>query len=455
MSTSTPVDPTAAEAAPPRPPWSRWRVAAAIGGAAAAVRLAWVAAMSREPVGLTDLTLYPLFAEGIASGRGYLSLGQHPTAYYPPGYPLFLGGLQWLLDRVGLGDHLVLVAGLVQALLGGLAVAAVVVAADRLGGRRVAVVAGIVMAAWPNLVMHTSAMLSETLFIAVFSVTLAALLLALDGARWWSPALVVAALGLGACTLIRPQSTLLALPAVAVTWALSSIGWRRWGLRMGALLVGVVVVVAPWTIRNAVVLGGFVPVSTNTGDNLCMGFNPDTTGGFMVAPSCETGEFYVQGIDEELRRDAEARRRAIDWATGHPGELPGLSLRKLQITYANDRDGLRALESFEQDRFLSAGTRSALGLVADVYFFTVLAAALVGLVLCSVRGWRVRRDDPAQLLLVLTTLSAAMVPVVSFADTRFKVPVAPCYAILAAVAAVAAWEHARGRRTTTLEDTRP
>ena len=75
-----------------------------------------------------------------------------------------------------------LVAGLVQALLGGLAVAAVVIAAERLGGRRVAVTAGVIMALWPNLVIHSSLMLSETLFIAVFSVTLAALLGALGRA---------------------------------------------------------------------------------------------------------------------------------------------------------------------------------------------------------------------------------------------------------------------------------
>ncbi len=425
--------------------WSPWRAAFLLGGAAAALRIAWVLAMSREPKGLTDLTLYPLFAEGIAEGRGYLSLGQHPTAYYPPGYPFFLGSIQWILDRVGLGDHLVLVAGLLQAVLGGVMVAAVVVAGERLGGRRVALVAGSLTALWPNLIVHSSLMLSETLFMAVFCVTLAALVRVSDTTAWWSVALVVSAGGLGLCTLIRPQSTLLALPAIALTWALGSMGPRMWFARMGALLVGIVLVVAPWTIRNAVVLDGFVPVSTNTGDNLCIGFNPDTTGGFMAAPYCETGEFYVQGIDQELRRDTEARALALRWASGHVTELPTLSLRKLQITYANDRDGLRALESFGEDEFLSDSTRRVLGAVADAFFFVTLAASVIGLVMVGVRGWRRRRTDPVPLLVVLLTLGAAAVPVVSFADTRFKVPVAPLFALLAATALTGVWARMQGR----------
>lgn len=423
-----------------------WRLALVLGAGAAALRVLWVSTMSRAPEGLTDLTLYPLFAEGIANGRGYLSLGENPTAYYPPGYPFFLGGVQWLLDGVGLGEHLVLVAGLLQALLGGVAVAAVVLAGERLGGRRVALVAGVVMALWPNLIVHSSLMLSETLFIAVFCVTFAALLRAPDGPRWWSTELLVAGVGLGLCALIRPQSTALALPAVAVAWALARMGWRRWLLRTGALVLATVVVVAPWTIRNAITMDGFVAVSTNTGDNLCMGFNPDTTGGFMLAPYCETGEFYVQGIEQELRRDAEARQLAIDWATSNLDELPGLSLRKLQITYTNDRDGLRALESFGEDEFLSDGTRRTMGVVIDAWFFVVLGLAAVGAVVLAPRAWRTRRGDPSGLVLLLVTLTAAMVPVLSFADTRFKVPVAPCYALLAAVAVTAAWDLADRRR---------
>ncbi|MEI2698920.1 MAG: hypothetical protein V9E94_11420 [Microthrixaceae bacterium] len=206
------------------PGWSPWRAACLLGAGAAFIRVLWVLVMSREPEGLTDLTLYPLFAEGIAEGRGYLSLGQHPTAYYPPGYPYFLGAIQWLLDRVALGEHLVLVAGLVQALLGGLAVSALVIASERLGGRRVALIAGAILALWPNLVVHSSLMLSETLFIAVFCVTLAALVRVTD-----APRSVVRIVGRGGR---RPW------PVHADPSAVDSAGAARDRRRLGARLDG-------------------------------------------------------------------------------------------------------------------------------------------------------------------------------------------------------------------------
>lgn len=430
-------------------PRSPWRAACLIGSAATAVRMLWVIVWSREPKGLSDMTLYRLFAEQIADGQGYLSLGQHPTAYYPPGYPYFLGLLQWTLDRVGLGDHLLTAVGLSQALLGGLATGAVVLAGCRLGGRRVGLIAGVLMALWPNLIVHSSLLLSETLFLAVFSVALAAVVMIRPVAPWFSLPLVVASLAFGLCTLIRPQSTLLALPAVVIVWAVASVGWRMLVARAAVLGLGVLLMVAPWTIRNAVVLDGFVPVSTNTGDNLCMGFNPDATGGFMAAPYCETGEFYVQGVKQELRRDTEARRLAVTWALHNLGELPSLSVRKVQIAYSNDRDGLRALESFGEDPFLGGLTRSALGAIVDIYFFGVLVMAVAGIVLNTRVGWRRRREDQVPLLVVALTISSAMVPVISFADTRFKVPVAPCYALLAASATAWALTWRESRRDPT------
>jgi hypothetical protein len=198
-------------------------------------------------------------------------------------------------------------------------------------------------------------------------------------------------------------------------------------------------VLTPWTVRNAVQLNSFVPVSTNTGDNLCMGFNPDATGGFMAARNCDTGEFYVDGPAAEVRRDARNRAYAIRWALSNPGRLPALSLKKLEFTFANDTDGLRALESFGSDPFLGDRGRRVVGVGMNAYFFGVFALALVGSVLLARGAWRDRSRDSAGLMLLVVTVAGLVPPVISFGEPRFKVPLAPCFALLAAVAIEALW----------------
>ena len=430
-----------------------------LGAFGAAVRLVWVFAMSRSPQGISDLTVYPAAARWIADGDGYLSLMGTPTSYYPPGYPFFLGGLQWLLDRVGLDAHLVFAAGVAQGLLGGVTGGAAVRVGTRLGGRRlgpgVGVVAGLLVALWPNLVMHSSLMLSESLYLAFAAVLLAAVVHAgaEAGEREHRGALVVAGLAMGLCTLTRPQSALLLLPAFGIAWLVSGAGWRRTLLRVGALVAGIVVVVGPWTLRNAVVLDGFVPVSSNTGDNLCIGFNPDATGGFMAAESCETGEFYFDGPAAEVRRNSENQEKAITWALEHLGELPALSWDKLAITFENDRDALVALESFGADEFLSSGTRRTFELTMDTWYLTMVGLGAVGVVLVAAGTWRRRREDPTGPIVLLVALAGVLVPVSAFGDPRFKVPLEPTVALLAAVTLVQAWSWIRNVRSASAERT--
>jgi hypothetical protein len=83
--------------------------------------------------------------------------------------------------------------------------------------------------------------------------------------------------------------------------------------------------------------------------------------------------------------------------------------------------------------------------LSDVYFFSVLALAAVGAVLAGIRGWRDRRSSTAALVVLFVTLAGAAVPVLAFGDTRFKVPLAPCLAVLAAVTvcSVVQWWSAR------------
>lgn len=425
-----------------------------VAGVAVVARLAVALWLARAPAGLSDPAMYRGFARHIADGDGYVSLLGEPTTYYPPGYPLFLGALQKALDIVGLRDSLPAGAAVVQALLGGVGAAAVAVAGGRIGralvsrkdlhvsARSVGVAAGLAIALWPNLVAHASVLLSETLFVALFACFLAGTFVLADGDRpRWGPAVATAA-ALGAATLVRPQ-VLLCVPAVAVAWWVAKVPWRRSLPLLGVLVAGVVVLVVPWTVRNAIVMGSPVPISTNGGDNLCIGFRDDASGGFAITDACDTGDRYVDGAAVEVRRDRENVRRALEWIRENPLELPALSARKLWLTFRDDSDALRAAESYGDAPRLGDGPRTIARAIGDVGWFALVVAALGGAVVLAGRG---SRSDPAVLALATTTLAGLAVPVLFFGDPRFKLGMAPCVALLAGVGLATAVAAVRSRR---------
>jgi hypothetical protein len=442
------------------------RAAFIVGILAALLRVAWVLIASRQPVGLSDPLLYLNSGAAIAAGDGYISLLGNPTAYYPPGYPYFLGGIQWALKMLGLVDHRVLVVGLLQALLGGIAAGALVVTGDQLfaNGRRsqeaqepshrwsIGVIAGMLYACWPNLILHAPIIMSESLFLAVFSVLLAVLVTWTSRSAacanpdkkrsqpaWRLSALIVIATML--CTWIRPQSIFLLLPAIVVAWRLGRSGWRRTLQGAALVLLGMVFAVVPWTIRNAIVMGHFIPMSTNTGDNLCIGFHTGATGAFTLGPAaCATEGRYIDGPDIEVARDGELRDRAIRWIVEHPAQLPALSLKKLVATFRFDDDALFGWEGFGADLHLEPSERRYLRAIGNGYYWIIGLLATVGLGLVVRDYWRVYQEPKViaaiqnSVLIVAVAASGALVPVLFFGDSRFKVPIVPCLALLAALA---------------------
>jgi hypothetical protein len=417
------------------------------------LRAVWVLAFARVPSGLSDPILYHGYALRISTGQGYRSLAGDLTAYYPPGYPYFLGGLYELVDVLGLGDRLPEAVGLAQALLWAVTAVAVALTAqwaleDRHGpaAGRVGLAAGLVVACWPNLVVYAGAWLSESLFVCLFAVGVAALTrLAVARPAGWAAAgpLAVAAVALGAATMVRPQ-VLLGLPLVAVAWLVGGMGWRRTAALGGALAVGLAVFVVPWAVRNEGVFGEPVLVSTNGGDNLCVGFHPGANGSFGIPAYCDTGEFWNDGREAELRRDAETRDLALDHIVDEPLSLPWLSVRKLWYTYKHDGDGLSGAESYGADQILGSPWRGLFSVVSHVAYAVIMVASLVGAVVAAREA--VPRRDPAVLGLLGLTLAGALVPVLFFGDARFKVPSTPLFAVWAGLALALGASHLAARR---------
>ena len=127
---------------------------------------------------------------------------------------------------------------------------------------------------------------------------------------------------LGLAVMVRPIS-LAVVPVIAVCWLHARKDWgvaARW---TGALLVGIAVCVVPWTVRNQVRLHAFVPISTNMGDNLCIGHAEGADGSFNPPKACDTPQYrFLDGLPAELGSDKTL------WLEANAAELNGVSFDK-------------------------------------------------------------------------------------------------------------------------------
>lgn len=407
------------------------------------VRAAWVMAFAKIPGGgiISDPVLYHAYGQRIAEGQGYMSYWGFPTSYYPPGYPFFLGGIYRVLTALGLRDWTVGVVGLTQAVLWALAAVAVALTARwAFGSARSGVAAGLVIALWPNLISYAGAWLSESLFVflvalGVAAVTFTARCAADDRRSLWGTALT--AVAFAAATMVRPQ-VLVGLPFVAVAWLWAGVGWRRTVALAASVTLTLGAFVVPWAVRNQHALGSPVFISTNGGDNLCIGFHPGALGGFAVDEYCETGEGRIDGPAGEIRRNAEARQLALDHIRAEPLSLPWLSMRKLFWTYRTDDDGLRGNESYGPTGLFGNPWRTLWVGVTAVGYGIIMLGAVAGVVLSWRSAWE--RRDPAVLSLYGIALAGGfLVPMMFFGDPRFKVGTTPLFAVFAGLAFAALW----------------
>jgi 4-amino-4-deoxy-L-arabinose transferase-like glycosyltransferase len=206
---------------------------------------------------------YLPLARTLAAGDGFQVKGRL-TAYRPPLYPLMLTPL------VSLGsERSMLLIALLHLGLGAGTVWLTAFAAKGSGfSSGQTLVAALLVACDPVLVWQSRSVMTETP--AAFLIALALAMLCLRG---WAGALLGGA-GLGLAALCRPSllpgAALIALAAFLVKPAVPKARLMRGGL----LTLGIVLVISPWMIRNLLVFGEPVWMTTHGGYTLALANNP-------------------------------------------------------------------------------------------------------------------------------------------------------------------------------------
>jgi hypothetical protein len=295
----------------------------------------------RAPV--FDAAAYAAIARNLDEGNGFTvgADATQPSSDYSPGLPLFVAGIYKLTG--GVHERL---ARIVLAVIGALAPLFAYLLARRLAPRygvAAGLIAALAVAIYPATLEYTGMLMTEPLAATLLAGAMLAILWAADGGPVWRWA--VPGVTLGALALVRPEYLAIGI-LLAILVLLherfsprrSEAGgdrqggsgtWRRALVAGGIVVLGIVVVVAPWTVRNAFALHRFVTVSTGGGQVLYSGTylpsngNPEEVGVHVVEE--HPGLFGPHAV-EKLRLEQILARLAEHT---HPGTEPDQALSKM------------------------------------------------------------------------------------------------------------------------------
>jgi 4-amino-4-deoxy-L-arabinose transferase-like glycosyltransferase len=409
----------------------------------------------RSPV--YDAAAYAAIAANLERGEGF-TLGPtatQPASNYSPGLPLFAAGLYELTG--GVHERL---ARLVLALIGSLSVLFSFLIGRRLAGFWAGLIGAFAVAIYPALLEYQGMLMSEPSAAALLSGAVWTMLWADDARpsilargscrgsggcglagptpqiprlpreRWLVPGIL-----LGALALVRPEYLAISLLIAVVVFARRGrAGWRPCLVQAAVMLAGLILVVAPWAVRNEIALGKFVPISTGGGQVLFAGSympsngdpervgeevlarHPELLGELPREPRLEqilaalAGQRYP-GTEADAALARMGRERLWSDVSEHPFEYVGFLGEKLvNVWWRGPRNVMREP-------------------VWEALHWALLALGLLGL---GILGWRRRWEA---LLLGVVLLSATAIGLLLVASPRRALVTIPLLAALAGVGA--------------------
>ena len=380
---------------------------------------------------------YDRLACALVGGGGYRDAGpptppgscltpryaSRPKAYRPPAYPFALAGVyaaaaplhdRWTAARV------------VQAVVGTMVAGLIGLVAGLVWGRAAGLGALALAAVHLPLAMVGASLVSETLFLVFELGAIACALMAARAARRW-PWVVGAGALAGLAWLTRSNGGLLLPPLAIAAWS----ALRGQG-RMAALLAALAVfaaaamTIAPWTVRNARVLHGFVPVATETGPTLVGTYNdvarldPVDPGAWWLPSEVPAVRGVLRRTHHEPARDRVLTAMALRYMADHP----------LYVVRVAARNTQRLAELIPPSDWRAAGAGldmpAAAGYLTSAWFWIVGALALAGVATGAARG------APRWLWLAAALMFLSAVLVIS--GVRFRMPVEPFLVMIAGAA---------------------
>ncbi len=367
----------------------------------AGLRLINVLGIYTEDHFISDHLFYHQTGQLIANGRWFidpfmLSIGGKivPSAAHPPLFPGVLGiasvfGLDSFQDHQLVGSFLGLITVALTGLLG-----------RKVGGDRVGLLAAAIAALYPVFIGMDGSIMSESLYGLLICATLLTAYYVLESRSLWSTVLLGVLIGLAALT--RGEALLL-LPLLVLPLVL--INGQQRVLKIVLAGVAVIVVLAPWSVRNYQEFGRFVLISNNE-STVVSGANCDKTYTGSELGSWSISCISPRKVDDEAAQADIWRAQGFDYMGAHTKRLIGVvvPVRVLRTWSFYQPFNSAVPQEAQNRRVANAGT---------VAYYLLFPLAIFGLILLR------RRRLPIFVLLAPVAM-VTITSMIGFGYPRFR-----------------------------------
>jgi 4-amino-4-deoxy-L-arabinose transferase-like glycosyltransferase len=381
----------------------------------------------------------PLWGDSAAYDRIGINIccGGGLTVWRAPLFPLYLSLVYSLLG------HSYIAARVSLAVLSSLNCVLIFFVTKEAFNKRAAYISTLIFLLYPPLIYWNAYLHSETLL--AFLLTLCILYLVRTFRSFSLPNLMLTGLFVGLSMLTHPSAIFLAV--LIPLWAFLTFkpNYKRVILAIFWTIGSVAVTLSPWTLRNYLATGSFVPLTTLSGPALAMTHNP------VILERIEHGSFKERWetpncVSPELSgllTTAESTYVDRAWSFRYPamgrntraGERSAVEfdrfLRRKALQYIKDNPLANAKIALHQipvffHLYFPRSHEEKLRRLALCSYFVVLILGIAGLVCCFNRR-------KALWIFYMLWLYGILIPLVFYARRRFRIPIELSIVVLSGV----------------------
>ncbi|MFC1806832.1 tetratricopeptide repeat protein [Candidatus Omnitrophota bacterium] len=358
---------------------------------------------------LLDESFYNLWARKIASGEG---MGNSAFEALPL-FPYLLGFLYKVFG------YNLLIPRLFSIILASLSCLLIYLVTKKLFGNIAGICAGVIAALYGPLIFYSGLLAPSSVAIFLYCLVILCILLIIEKEtfiRFFTLGLL-----LGLASLSR-AGILLFIPAIFFWFLLKAKERKGTALRVLIGFLGLICIILPVTIRNLVVSGDLVFLTSHSGINFFIGNNEKADGTYKAPEWSRTN---IEGMKRDAKTIAERDlnrtlsegevsryyfHKAIDFMKKNPAKFLKLLILKLRLTFNSQ-------ELYDAAYYPVYADFIRLLKLPFFSFFLIGPLGILGILL-SARRWR--ELMPLYIFIASYTLSI----VIYFVNSRYRLPLA-------------------------------